>query len=59
MVGDLDEVDVRVLGLNARQYLGAVCRGVSRPYENAFSQDPTVGLSLGPYASPRRGGVFL
>ena len=34
--------------------LGEACgTGVPRPKENAFFEDPTVGLCLGPYDSPR------
>ena len=32
--------------------------GVPHSYETAHSQDPTVGLCLGPYGGPRGGAIF-
>ena len=39
-------------------FQGLDTTGIPRSQETAFSQDPIVGLCLGPYGGPRGGAVF-
>ena len=43
----------RTIAVHAQRSIEALSTGVPRSYETAPPQDPTVGLSRGPYGSPR------